>query len=439
MRYDVFISYRRGNGFFMAQVIRDHLVKKGINSFLDTEELHSGKFDKKIIEAIREAPNFILILTKGALDRCTDEQDWMRREIAEALHFNKTIIPVMYDDFKWPKKWNENIPDYIRSIENYQAVSGTKIYLSAMIERIICYMSGVEHCTKHPQISEDPPIIGTLNMAISRLTVIDSLMLGWDYDSVFRKHGFLIEKHPYKWSDKILLDMQSGKLDIAIYNKESCISFNQQHGECIHIIRDVCSSMGGRNFYILASQKGRWKDLTLDQFKRSIDSTTIIGIPKNSDMYQNLLFILDMSEEEILARGVKFIDYHSDQGLELFSILPDLLIVAGQDIRFLAESLGGYFELISYEDFPQEKRNFFYKNSINSFIISNTAYNKMKDFDVNQISIDLMLNFYRNFMSTNSVNKIYEMLTNKLSHICNDEDTLKYIVNKIVFETYRLI
>lgn len=64
MKYDAFISYRRGNGFFMAQVIRDHLEKQKVKCFLDVEELSSGKFDNRIIEAIQDAPNFILILTK---------------------------------------------------------------------------------------------------------------------------------------------------------------------------------------------------------------------------------------------------------------------------------------------------------------------------------------------------------------------------------------
>ena len=53
MLYDAFISYRRDNGFFMAQVIRDRLKEKGVYCFLDLEELNSGKFDTKILVAIK--------------------------------------------------------------------------------------------------------------------------------------------------------------------------------------------------------------------------------------------------------------------------------------------------------------------------------------------------------------------------------------------------
>ena len=140
MLYDAFISYRRDNGFFMAQVIRDRLKEKGVYCFLDLEELNSGKFDTKILVAIKEAESFILILPKNALNRCADEDDWVRKEILAAVQYNKTIIPVMYDGFKWPKKWNENIPNEIRALENTNAISGTQEYLAAMIDKIISYM-----------------------------------------------------------------------------------------------------------------------------------------------------------------------------------------------------------------------------------------------------------------------------------------------------------
>ena len=84
-RYDAFISYRRENGFLMAQVIYDRLKDKGIQCFFDLEELRSGKFDEKILVAIREAHTFILILPKNALTRCKNEDDWVCQEILEAV------------------------------------------------------------------------------------------------------------------------------------------------------------------------------------------------------------------------------------------------------------------------------------------------------------------------------------------------------------------
>lgn len=140
MKYDVFISYRRENGFLMAQVIYDRLEEKGLYCFLDLEELRSGIFDDYIRIAIQEAHSFILILSKNALDRCSKEDDKVRMEILEAVRCEKTIIPVMFDGFKWPKKWKDGIPEAIRNLDKINGVSGSKEYLPAMIDKIVDYM-----------------------------------------------------------------------------------------------------------------------------------------------------------------------------------------------------------------------------------------------------------------------------------------------------------
>ena len=127
--------------------------------------------------------------------------------------------------------------------------------------------------------------------------------------------------------------------------------------------------MGGRNFYILASKKGKWADMTLKQFKEALGNGVIIAVSKNSDMERNLLYILEMTMDELKQRGVMLFDYHSDQGLGIFDMSPDVLVIGGQDLRFLAEKVGGYIEVVTYENLPLDKREFFDKNSVNSIII----------------------------------------------------------------------
>lgn len=86
---DAFISYRREGGYLMAQLLRSSLKDKGIYCYLDLEEDHSGQFDERLLDAIRDSSNFILILTRGTLDRCVNKDDWVRREIAEAVNSKK--------------------------------------------------------------------------------------------------------------------------------------------------------------------------------------------------------------------------------------------------------------------------------------------------------------------------------------------------------------
>ena len=107
MKYNVFISYRREGGKDYARIIKPELKSRGLEVFLDFDELKDGKFDKRILDAIEEAPIFMIILSKGSLDRCVNEDDWVRQEVLHAEKHGKHIIPVEVD------RTFRNIPDYI--------------------------------------------------------------------------------------------------------------------------------------------------------------------------------------------------------------------------------------------------------------------------------------------------------------------------------------
>lgn len=97
VKYDVFISYRREGGDKYARTIQQALEKQ-YRVFLDFDELKDGVFDQRIIDAISESPVFLLILSKGALDRCVNEDDWVRQEILQAVKSGCHIVPVTIDD-----------------------------------------------------------------------------------------------------------------------------------------------------------------------------------------------------------------------------------------------------------------------------------------------------------------------------------------------------
>ena len=78
MQYDVFISYRRVGGKEYARLLKPELEKRGFEVFLDFDELSDGVFDQRIKDAISASPVFLLILSRGALDRCVNEGDWVR-------------------------------------------------------------------------------------------------------------------------------------------------------------------------------------------------------------------------------------------------------------------------------------------------------------------------------------------------------------------------
>jgi tetratricopeptide (TPR) repeat protein len=118
----VFISYRREASAFVAQAVFQDLQANGIDAFYDIESINSGQFDTIILNQIAARPYFLPILTPGALDRCTEADDWVLREIEHAVALKREIVPLYTPDFK-----TEDIAKYLpgplaSELKRYNAV-----------------------------------------------------------------------------------------------------------------------------------------------------------------------------------------------------------------------------------------------------------------------------------------------------------------------------
>ncbi len=138
--FDAFISYRRSGGAETARLIYDNLSRLGINTFFDIEELKAGQFNKELYTAIEDSNNFIVILPPNSLDRCQDEDDWLRLEIVHAIKNNKNIIPLMMKDFEWPKK----LPADMQTLQTYHGVNYNYEYLNATLSKLLSMLKGVQ-------------------------------------------------------------------------------------------------------------------------------------------------------------------------------------------------------------------------------------------------------------------------------------------------------
>lgn len=145
--FDIFISYRRSDGKEIAWIFYENFKKRGYRTFLDFEELTDGKFDKRIENAILDAPIFVMILTNDYFARCNDKNDWVRREIDCALKNEKVIVPINYDG-------NLNgIPDYLEpnlkneiGLHHFSTIDGganLKVTFDKMIEDRVAKVIGI--------------------------------------------------------------------------------------------------------------------------------------------------------------------------------------------------------------------------------------------------------------------------------------------------------
>lgn len=136
MSYDIFISYRRkGAGAGVAGELQAKLENLGHKVFLDVDEIGSGQFPVQIENAINECKDFLLVLSPGTLDRCIDEEDWVRREIVQAQNAKKNIIGVGLPGFIMPKA--EALPEPLKPLTTIQVFLWIHEYRTASFERIV--------------------------------------------------------------------------------------------------------------------------------------------------------------------------------------------------------------------------------------------------------------------------------------------------------------
>lgn len=117
-RHDVFISYRRGTGLYMAKNIATYLRSHGYNVFFDYESIENGVFDKQIFTAIENSNDFILVLTEDALNACANQEDWVRAEIMCAKKYCKNMV--LATDAERFNSYPDNLPselDFLKMID----------------------------------------------------------------------------------------------------------------------------------------------------------------------------------------------------------------------------------------------------------------------------------------------------------------------------------
>ncbi|HAM68738.1 MAG TPA: hypothetical protein DCP68_03895 [Ruminococcus sp.] len=135
--FDVFISYRRDGGIHLARLLHDKLEQRGFRLFLDMENMRAGKFNEQLFTYIENCPSFLLVLPPGALDRCVNEEDWLRREIRHALNTRKNIVVVKDSEFE---DYPENLPNDIAEIRHYQSARVSEEYFDAFVDRVANYL-----------------------------------------------------------------------------------------------------------------------------------------------------------------------------------------------------------------------------------------------------------------------------------------------------------
>lgn len=137
-KFDIFISYRRAGSEDFARAVYQELIHKKYKVFLDRQDLLAGVYEKQIHSVIEQVRDVIIILPQNALDRCTEENDLFRKEIAHAISADKNIILIMRQGFEFPNI--ETLPEEIRSITKFEAIKETPDHFDDAMVRLLALL-----------------------------------------------------------------------------------------------------------------------------------------------------------------------------------------------------------------------------------------------------------------------------------------------------------
>jgi hypothetical protein len=175
----IFISYRREDTSGESGRLKDKLeqIFGQENIFYDVETLEAGlNFDESIDKALGESkvllamigPHWLKLKDSKGVIRLHKEDDWVRKEIAEALKRGLRVIPVLVNGAEMPDA--DELPESLKplSLKHAQELSSSRWNydvgeLTKVLERIVTkkqipkQVSTNEGLPKHPFVPLPPP------------------------------------------------------------------------------------------------------------------------------------------------------------------------------------------------------------------------------------------------------------------------------------------
>ena len=171
MSYDIFISYRRkGAGAGVAGELQAKFDNRGYRVFLDVDNIGSGEFPQQIDSAIKSCKDFLLILSPGMLDRCAEEEDWVRREIILAEQYEKNIVGVSLPGFLMPEAGD--LPEPLRKLPEKQVFLWSHEYRNASIKKIEENLISFAHKKKRSRKFVSLGLVGGLLLAVGAYVLL---------------------------------------------------------------------------------------------------------------------------------------------------------------------------------------------------------------------------------------------------------------------------
>jgi hypothetical protein len=89
------------------------------------------------LENIRARAHFLVLLTPTALERCSDPEDWVRREIEAAIDDRRNIVPLMLPGFSFDTpNTASQLTGKLAALKKYNGLDIPRAYFQQAMERL---------------------------------------------------------------------------------------------------------------------------------------------------------------------------------------------------------------------------------------------------------------------------------------------------------------
>ena len=134
-RLKIFVSYRRKSWSFTHRLVDDLKKHLNVDLFVDFQSIDDTNFEQSILRHLRESDAVLLVVSEHTFtERIHQPDDWLRREIREALITGKPIILVRAEGEPIPDA--STLPEDIRDVVKMQGISIYPDFWHAGIEKL---------------------------------------------------------------------------------------------------------------------------------------------------------------------------------------------------------------------------------------------------------------------------------------------------------------
>jgi hypothetical protein len=151
--------------FWYAHLVNAELRSRGLRTFVDVADSEPGRFWPQAQAAIHACRALVLICTNGSFESKPGD-DWVLREVSEAMALGRPIVPVFSQDFKPPTA----PPSPLAQAIEYNGVSMDTQFHVAAFDHLSQLVGGRKRSEQRRRVA----ILGSLAI----LTLVTSLALG---------------------------------------------------------------------------------------------------------------------------------------------------------------------------------------------------------------------------------------------------------------------